>query len=299
MLYSMLAKFFLKKANWKDELTKSGNKVVALANSYRWFLSQKKENIPKLQTLEDFKKWVPLSNKQSVFEDKNLNELTRGKTRDVRFVMMSSGSSEKFSIGAFTKKEMKIAAFNTDLFLDLFFGAKKNQTLIINSSSMGVKVFSNHTVSDTGPRTDIVIGLLKSVAIHYDKVFIIGDPIFIKLMVEESLEKNIDWTTINAYFISGGEWMPQTLRDYVHKITGKSAEKPENGFWVGTYGITEIGYPLLFENAVLVSLRSKRKCVKHIVDAKSNNPRFTTPFYFLFRANSFYLEEIEQANFLP
>lgn len=295
MLIPSLAQYALRKSSWRNMLLQSQKKAVKSANSYFKQHAIFPGNSG-ISSIEKFKEYVPISNKSLVFDNKSLKDLTASKFNKVKFVMMSSGSSEKFSIGVFTKEDMKYAAQNTDLFLNIFFGAKKNQTLIINASSMGVRVFSNYTVSDTGPRTDIVIGLLKSVAIHYDKIFIIGDPIFIKLMVEEAIEKNVNWSEYNCYFISGGEWMPETLREYVHQLTGKTAARPEKGYWLGTYGITEIGYPIFFETSELVLYRQQMKVPLGTMELMKQEPLCTTPFYFLFRANSFYLEEIYHNN---
>ena len=298
MLYFKMASYLLRQASWRSLLCNSEKNLLRLWNKYSKKL-QVVSHYESLKVIEDFKQKVPICSKEKIFENNSLRDLTRNKIQNIRFVMMSSGSSSKFSIGVFSKKEMKSAAFNTDLFLNLFFGAKKGKTFIINASSMGVRVFSNHVLSDTGPRTDIVIGLLKKVACYYDKVFIVGDPIFIKLMVEESILEGFDWDSCNAFFISGGEWLHETLRKYVHRITGKSPQQPEKGYWVGTYGLTELGYPLFFENAELVQLRSQRQCAIKKQNHSPNLPRVTTPFYFFFRANAYYLEELEQENDLP
>ena len=298
MIYSILAKYLLTKADQVKIVENSQKKAIKLWNNLGSKIVWINSGISKhIKSLEEFKKTVPVITKETVFEKNSLEELTSSKIQKLSFVMMSSGSSSKFSLGVLTKKEMKNAAFNTDLFLHLFFKAHKNKTLIINSSSMGVKVFTHHVISDTGPRSDIVIGLLKTVAPYYEKIFIIGDPIFIKLMVEDSIEEGINWNALNAFFISGGEWLPETLRNYIHNITEKSPLKPEKGFWIGTYGLTELGYPLFFETAELVAYRSDLSQYNKPIPAHSNtNMRCTTPFIFYYRASSYYLETINTKN---
>lgn len=288
--------YILQRANWREELLRSEKKVIELAQAN---FSNAANSKVKIRNIEDFRAHIPIVTKKDLFAGRSLSDLVGKDLKSVNFVMMSSGSSTKFSLGVFTQKEMKKAANSTDIFFRMFFGAKDGETFIINASSMGVRVFTNFVVSDTGPRIDIVLGLLKQVAISYKTIFIVADPIFIKLLVEESIREGVDWNDYRVFFVSGGEWMPESLRDYVHLLTNKSGKNPEKGCWVGTYGITEIGYPLFFENAELVAWRSNEYKNMKADLSLANIPRVTTPFYFFFRAGAFYLENISGKCDLP
>jgi phenylacetate-coenzyme A ligase PaaK-like adenylate-forming protein len=211
--------------------------------------------------------------------------------------MLSSGNSGHFSMGLLTKKELKKAPVETDNFLSSFFGAVMDKTLIINASAMGVKVFSHFAISDTGPRTDLVIDLLKTVAPCYDKTFVVGDPLFIKQLAEESIEANVNWPELRCWFISGGDWMPETLRAYVHLLTNRNLLEPEKGFWFAIYGLTELGYPIFFETEELVGLRAKTNVDKGTVYPTVDHPRRTTPFLFHYFPSRFCVETIENSDF--
>ncbi len=230
--------------------------------------------------------------KNDVFEPGFMGHLFRQHKASIGSIMLSSGSSGHFSMGLITRKELKKAPQETDLFLSRFFGAKKNETLIINASAMGIRVFSNFAISDTGPRADIVICLLKTVAPHYEKIFIVGDPLFIKQMSEESKGANVDWGRLKCWFISGGDWMPESLRQYVHFITKRTMAKPENGFWFGVCGLTELGYPIFFETEELVQWRLKTKAEKGKVQPAGFYPRCTTPFLFHYLPSKYLVEEL-------
>jgi phenylacetate-coenzyme A ligase PaaK-like adenylate-forming protein len=298
MIQSVLAGWFLRRNHTQKEIEKSSRKAISayrrISKSVPWY-----SNICSLsiQSTEDFKRDVPLLTKSLVFGGISFQSLINDQFHRLGTVLMSSGASGQFSLGVMSKKEMKKAAMETDVFLSLFFNASKGKTFLINASAMGVRAFTGHLCSDTGPRADIVIGLLKNVAIHFEKVFIIGDPIFIKLMVEESLDSGLDWSSMNVFFISGGEWLSETLRSYVHHLTKKDPRKPENGYWSCIYGLTELGYPIFFETAGLVASRSDLSCDQSGKKSTfKSQTRCTTPVLFHYCCSSYFVEEIEHEN---
>lgn len=297
MMKYYLARWFLTRGNTDAMIRRSFKKA---AYAYRGKLKQKGLSGLNISNAGMFESEVPLSNKESIFDKKiSLRKLISNRFDLLGTIMMSSGTSGNFSIGVLSRKALKTAARDTDLFLQLFFGAKKGETLVINASSMGVRIYTNHVVCDTGPRTDIVIGLLKTVAANYEKVFIVGDPVFIKLMVEESIDAGLSWEHLNAWLISGGDWLPESLRDYVHDITGKNVANPSKGYWSAVYGMTELGYPLFFETGDLIAHRSRCFKEQDFTPWKEDAPRCTTPFFFNYRPDNYYLEALSDGNCIP
>lgn len=229
-----------------------------------------------------------ITNKYSVFTNRFIGDVVRNNKAKIASVMISSGSSGTYSLGLATSSELKDSHFATDFFMNLVLGAQLGNTLIINALSMGVRVFSQFATSDTGPRTDLVIALLKMVSPYYEKTIVVGDVLFIKQLAEESVAAGVNWSKMKCWFVSGGDWMPETLRTYVHELTNKSAIEAENGFWLGEYGVSEIGYPLFFETGELVKIRAT---LKPSASSESDSfPKHTKPFVFHYLPGSYYVE---------
>lgn len=305
---SQIISFLLRRNHIKKNQQRSAKKalrsfqsIVCSSGWYKTYLEKNGFSASDIKTVTDFRKKVPILSKEPVFNENSFIELANCNRREIHSIMLSSGQSGNFSTGIITRKENRKLAKQTDLFLDLLFGIKKGEALIINASAMGVRVFTNHTCCDTGPRSDIVVKLLKEVSSSYPKTVISADPHLIKQIVEDSIEAGIEWSKRKVWFISGGDWFPETLRSYVHARIGKSALKPENGFWAAIYGLTELGYPLFFETVQLASLRSKfcsnRKMYEGSLASKQG--RCTTPFLFHHLQNSFYPEQVYDENNVP
>ena len=268
---------------------------------YKTFLEKNGCSVSNIKSIGDFVNLVPLLSKESVFNENSFSKLVKCNSHEIQSVMLSSGQSGNFSTGIITRRENRKLASQTDLYLDLLFGIKKGEALIINASAMGVRVFTNHSCCNTGSRSDLVVTLLKKVSPSYSKTVISADPHLIKQIVEDSIDAGVDWSKLKVWIISGGDWFPETLRKYVHTLTGKSALNPENGFWAAIYGLTELGYPLFFETFQLASLRSKF-CSNHELYEDSlafKQGRCTTPFLFHYLQLSFYLEQVIDENKVP
>jgi phenylacetate-coenzyme A ligase PaaK-like adenylate-forming protein len=303
-----LIAFLLKRDHLQKKQDKSAKKALRSFQRlgrtdgwYQTFLEKSGCTVSDIRSVNDFTNHVPLVSKESVFNENPFIELTRCNLREVQSIMLSSGQSGNFSTGIITRRENQKLAVRTDLFLNIFFGIKKREALIINASAMGVRVFTYHTCCDTGPRSDIVITLLKEVSPSFPKTIISADPHLIKQIVEEAIVAGVDWQKLKVWFISGGDWFPETLRGYVHSLTGKSALVPDNGFWLAIYGLTELGYPLFFETAQLAALRGEFYSNKDLITERLSfqQGRCTTPFLFHLLQSSFYLEQVSDASNVP
>jgi|GEM_PF-6584226 len=274
----LLAKWYLKNTPTSKMLKQSKHDAIA---SY----SAKTE---RSETLNGGFFDQKITNKYSVFTNRFIGDVVRNNKAKIASVMISSGTSGAYSLGLATRNELNDAHLATDFFMNLVFGAQPNNTFIINALSMGVRVFSHFTTSDTGPRTDLVIALLKMVSPYYEKTIVVGDVLFIKQLAEESVAAGVNWSKLKCWFVSGGDWMPETLRTYVHELTNKSANEAENGFWLGEYGVSEIGYPLFFETGELVKIRAT---LKPSASSESDSfPKHTTPFVFHYLPASYFVE---------
>jgi len=256
-----------------------------------------------IKTPADFLNGVPLLNKSKVFGSFDPTTLFKtGISNKPGSLMISSGHSGNCSFGWMKKSDELTLADETDFFLNRIFSIQANEALVINASGMGVRVFTHHTSCDTGLRSDLVIELVKRVAPDFKKlVLCTNDPHFLKKIVEEALDAGIDWNQYLVYFITGGDWFPETLRDYLHNLTGKSASNASQGYWSAIYGVTELGYPLLFETPKLALMRSNlAKNREELKKRVSFSPGYcTTPFFFHHLPDSYFTETVYYPDHLP
>lgn len=270
-------------------------------NWYNKLLTQYECTPSMVNNINDFRNLVPILTKESVFEAIRSEDLVPNTPGTIQIIMLSSGHTGKFSMGVISRKEVEEMSEKTDAFLEYIFGIREGEAFVINASSMGVRTFTGHTCCDTGPRSDLVVELLRNISPFYEKTVVIADPYLVKQIVEESIDEGIDYSNRKIWFISGGEWLPESLRKYVHKLIGKCGERPEEGFWSAIFGVTELGYPLFFETSQMVVMRSRMaedSCslgLKYI----DKMGRCSVPFLFEYFKSQLFLEQINGLDGIP
>ncbi len=294
-----LYKQIFKRTDWLKAYERAGRRhaLNAFSRAYktqRWYRDFCKHRGITTNTIKNIDDWsnVPILDKEIVFQNHSLRQLLGNQETKTHLIFPSSGRSGRLSYGVMGAGEVKRAMNTTDHYLRLFFGFKKNDTLIINCSAMAVRVFTRFTCCDVGSRPDLVAGMLKNLSNRYKQVVITTYPHFIKHLVEYCLEAGIDFKAINIFFITGGDYFPESLRSYIHSITEKSFLKPEKGYWLGTYGLTEIGYPLFFETPDTARLRQCCQSGQINEDdlGYSHPYRVAKPFYFNYIPLQCYVE---------
>ncbi len=248
----------------------------------------------RVRTSGDFFQSVPILDKKSVFQDHSLEELLGKHMRKTRMIFPSSGRTGLLSYGVMSAADLNRATKTTDFFLRLFFGFEKRDTLIINCSAMGVRVFTRFTCCDVGSRPDLVAGLLKNLSGRYKNFVITTYPNFLKHLVEYCLKVGVVFKALNVFFFTGGDYFPESLRAYIHQITQKSFEQKQKGCWLGIYGLTEIGYPVFFETPATAVLRQfiQTQQLKE-TDFGDEHPFIVAkPFYFNYVPLHVYVENI-------
>jgi phenylacetate-coenzyme A ligase PaaK-like adenylate-forming protein len=274
-------------------------KAARKSSWYKKLLSTYGCDASEIETYDDFCARVPVLTKESVFVDVPFHELISCSPSDIHSFMLSSGQTGKFSAGIITCKEQLELVFSTDRFLENIVGIKKGEAVIINASAMGVRTFTSHTCCDTGPRSDIVVELLRSVSPLYAKTVLIADPYLVKQIVEDAVDAGIDFAELKIWFISGGDWLPETLRLYVHSLTDKSALEPERGYWLAIFGVTELGYPLFFETPELITKRSWCASGNSTIKSTYRMGKCITPFLFHYSTGQLFVEKVINDNGVP
>lgn len=254
---------YLKKADPQKMLSKSQKELISRFKwsarhipAYRKLLSEKGISSRKIDGLQSFKSSIPVLTKENFFEPYPFEAfIPKGQMDKVDLVTSSSGFSGKMAYGIVSKQASKKMRFGVDLTLDLLFKASEKKTFLINCAPMGVHVETSAALAETSVRSDMAISLLKKVAPSYDQTVIVGDPHFLKKLLEEGTEAGIDWKKLQVSLISGQDWMPESLRTYLASILELDIEdEKDRGIYL-TMGMTELGLNVFHESRETVLIR--------------------------------------------
>lgn len=203
-------------------------------------------------TTEGFGK-IPVITKEDVFRF-DISELCVNGLKDMKSAMASSGFSGRFSYGIVTERDDEEIMKNADFFFDYFFKADRIRTLLINSNAMGVSFKSSYPLINTSVKSDTISAFIKIFKKDFEQFIILGDPHFIKKMLEDGKKYNLDWKKLNVSLVWGGDWGSNSLEMYFKNMLGieNSPDKSTVGY---TMGLTELGLNLSFSSAVLSKIR--------------------------------------------
>ena len=260
--------------------------------AYRKLMEDRSIQPGEIKTMEDFREKVPVIDKNIFFTAFPFNEfIAPADFRNIKNVMTSSGFSGKFAYGADLKKGSKNARFFVDTALDLLFNACQKKTFLINATPMGVHVETSLPLAETSVRSDMVIALLQKVSPHYDQTIVIGDPYFIKKLVEEGCEAGIDWKKLNLSLILGQDWFPESLRSYLASRIDIDPDRDSDRFILATMGLTELGLNVFHETPETVRIRRMAQQDVRLREELFGKERKACGYLFHYYPMRFYIEE--------
>jgi phenylacetate-CoA ligase len=206
-------------------------------------------------SFEAFLRLVPILRKEQLFAPEiPFHRLCRGgELGAIRSAMISSGFTGNNSLAIARADELGEAVEGIDAGLDLLFGTDGTPTLLINAFPMGIHLPTRHPLAETGPRSDLAVKILERFGPYFEQTVVLADPHLIKKIVDEGNERGLDWEARQTSFVAGEDWLPETLRTYIHTQTGVT----EGGrrTLLGTMGLTELGLNIFFETRETVRLR--------------------------------------------
>ena len=238
--------------------------VPAFKNAYREIPAYKSiyagVSPASIRTVSDFQEKVPAISKKDIFPIYRVSELCRkGTLDDMELMMASSGYSSTFAYGAFGKSNDDSLKADVGALFDLMYDTEKVKTFLINTLAMGVKVATPLQHANTSVRTDMAAALVKKLKPEFGQFIIIGDPFFIKCLIEYGIDNGVDWKAVNARFICGQDFMPETLRSYLLSLIGQ--DDPNKLVIAQTMGATELDLNIFHESPELVRIR--QECLKN------------------------------------
>ena len=217
--------------------------------AYKELLEKADCSPEKVTSIAAFQSQVPILAKEDVFLRSNIRDICLdGSVSRIRSAMSSSGFSGVFSFGINTEENHRNAVKAIDTALDYIFHISRKNTLFINSLPMGVRVPTSLPVADTSVRWDMALAIFRKFSPEFDQIIILGDPHFLKKLLEEGVAQGIDWTRENVHLVTGEDWMPETFRSYLGHLLGTDWERMDRGVIGGTMGVAELDLNLFHES---------------------------------------------------
>lgn len=227
--------------------------------AYRELLAEAGIAPESITTMEDFAR-LPILDKFNTFRRFPIEQLCReGELGDLNSVLTSSGHSGVFSFGLNEARFQPMALAWLDELFDATFAVRNRKTLLINCLPMGVKVnVTLCTVAEVSVRPDMAIALVQAFQKHFDQFILIGDPGFIKHLLEMGQGMGVDWKALRVHVVLGEEPLAENCRIYIEEILGIDQSVPDSGIVTSSMGVGELGLNLFFEvptPAPLIRLR--------------------------------------------
>ncbi|MBF0532570.1 MAG: hypothetical protein HQL23_05665 [Candidatus Omnitrophica bacterium] len=224
--------------------------------AYKKILQDHHVDYRAITDIEQFKKTVPLIDKNSLFPKFEIEDLcVGGRLEDMKSAMSSSGFSGVFSFGINTPRNYRDTARSIDTALEYTFGIDRKKTFLVNCVPMGVKVTSSLRLTETSVRADMALALIKKFSPKFDQTIIVSDPHFIKKIVEDGIQEGIDWKKINVSLIFGEDWFSDSFRCYMAHLIGMDVNNPQGRFVGATMGIAELDLNLFHESVHSARIR--------------------------------------------
>jgi len=248
----------------------------------------------KITTIEHFTALDFTMSKENTFNKFPLHDLCRpGILDNLQGVLTSSGHSGNFAFGLTTWRQAKVTPDLLDLALQSAFQTDQKKTLLINCLPMGVRFPSNNvTLAEVSVREDMALALIQKFSPYFDQVIIVCDPLFLKLLIDETANWQIDWRKIHKHLIIGEETFGENYRNYIGKKININPDDPTTGIIGSSMGVGELGLNLCFESRETISLRRTISNCPALMEKlfgcrSENDPR---PMLFTYNPLSTYLE---------
>lgn len=262
--------------------------------AYKKILEGRGVNINEINTIDDFKKNVPILSKNDLFKDFDIAELcVDGNLHAMKLAMSSSGFSGTFAFGINTRYNQETIAFSIDTALDYVFKTNQRKTFLISCIPMGVKVPTELPIAETSIRSDMALAIIKKFHHHYEQILIVGDPFFLKKLIEEGIEDGVDWKKMNINLIFGEDWFSESFRLYMASLLGVDFNSPEKGLIGATMGIAELDLNIFHETIETIRLRQRAQEDPKLMKALFGENLKICPTIFQYYPHRMFLETNE------
>jgi phenylacetate-CoA ligase len=224
---------------------------------YRKLLAEKGDELKGAVDFKRFCEITPVIDK-TIFERFPLESFVKPRLSDqVESFYTSSGSSgTTFSFNAQSRIGNKKIAPLLESRLDYLFKIHSRPSLIVNCLPMGIAIpTESMPVINCGTREDAIIYLVKRLHEKYEQLIFVGEYLFLKKVIE-GLHKQTNVLKQRVIsIITGGEYIPESYREYIGQMAGFDYENPDKGMLFFSMGASELSISIMFEDASTMKLR--------------------------------------------
>jgi phenylacetate-CoA ligase len=158
---------------------------------------------------------------------------------------------------------------------------------------MGLQVPTSMAVANTGVSSDVALAIIKSMAAYYEQLIIVGQPLFVKKLIEEGCGQGMDWARMRATLVTGGEGFVESWRTYMSGLLGiADPDNPTTHYVASTMGAGELGLNLFHE--VPETIRIIRRAYRDSVLRRAlfGEGLTHTPHFFVYYPMRSFIEEL-------
>ncbi len=244
--------------------------------------------------LDAFRARVPLTDKSTTFLAYPVRELCRGGgLAGIKSIIPSSGHSGTFAFSVDTAEGAALAAKGVDLAFEYVLEISSRRGLVLNCYPTGLQVPTSMAVANTGVSADVALAIVRAVAAEFEQLVIVGQPLFVKKLVEDGVEQGIDWARLRTTLVTGGEGFVESWRTYMSGLLGiADPDNPTTQFVASTMGARELGLNLFHEIPETIRIIRRAYRDSSLREALFGAGVTHTPHFFLYYPMRSFIEEI-------
>ncbi len=252
-------------------------KIIRKWPAYEKYLENKGINPQKIKKISD----LPIVDKQ--FISSAIHSLPLYKVRNI---IPSSGSTgDNFSFGLFGDTDLRRTSNTIDSILKNRFNAGHKKTLLLNMVPGAISIQSSTvSVASIGVRTDTAISVIKSFGSSFDQMILVGEPLFLKSLIESGLKESVSWKYLPLYIIVGGEWIPESYGNYLETFVGPQRV-------LSIMGMAELGLNYFYETDETLMFRHLLSRDRDMLSRLFGDIDFC-PMTFAYDENEVYVESV-------
>jgi phenylacetate-CoA ligase len=138
----------------------------------------------------------------------------------------------------------------------MWFQTGQKKTFMITTCAMGVTFPTSLPCSNLSVRSDRALALLRALRPYYQQFVVASDVYFLKKLIEDGRSAGIRWNKWPVQFAMGGEWFPESYRQYLASILQVDLARRHPPIHIlSSMGAAELGFNLCFETHDTVRLR--------------------------------------------
>jgi phenylacetate-CoA ligase len=232
-------------------------RAAARVPFYRRLLADRRIKPGGVTNFETFRDTVPLITKRDVFTQPLKSLLADRSVRDITTLISSSGlTASSFSLGMIDGAGTQAMVEAVDRYFGERFHTTTRKTFVINTCAMGVSIPTSLPSINLSVRSDKALALLRALKPHYRQFIVTSDVYFLKKLIEDGRSAGLQWNRWPVQFVMGGEWFPESYRQYLGELLGVDLDRPRpRTQLLGSMGAAELGFNLCFETHETVRLR--------------------------------------------